>query len=218
MTTSRLLEQQRQQIHQNSRGRCQQQRSKDSNWENERKTKKCEQRQEIAGWLMGQARGLAEARLSEKVRHAVITTPSFSSGSYPQPETTTEVATRTGLYPVKILDQSEAAVLAYEHLIAQAEQAENGRPQTIVMYYLNEATEGMSAFESYRAESEQFLRLKSVAKYHFYQSVQERLMRTLAERLYDKYTQGSISRHTSLVSTTWKLLRFRLILYARAKR
>ncbi|KAF9095699.1 hypothetical protein BGX29_008898 [Mortierella sp. GBA35] len=159
-------------------------------WFNERKKKVFERRQTIATLLMGRAKEMAETRLSEKVKHAVITTASFMAKTHPQPETNVDAAIRAGLQPVRILDQSEAAVLAYEPLISQAELAEHGRPQTIVMYYLNTLTEGISVFESYRVKSEQFLRLKTVAKYHFYQSIPRRLHRALAERLFDKYSQG----------------------------
>ncbi|KAF9083326.1 hypothetical protein BGX23_011571 [Mortierella sp. AD031] len=159
-------------------------------WFNERKKKVFERRQTVATLLMGRAKEMAETRLSEKVKHAVITTASFMAKTHPQPETNVDAAIRAGLQPVRILDQSEAAVLAYEPLISQAELAEHGRPQTIVMYYLNTLTEGISVFESYRVKSEQFLRLKTVAKYHFYQSIPRRLHRALAERLFDKYSQG----------------------------
>ncbi|KAF9132151.1 hypothetical protein BGW39_000727 [Mortierella sp. 14UC] len=158
----------------------------------ERKRKVYERRQKVAGLLMERAKEMAEARLEAKVKYAVVTTPSFTTTNrYPQPESTIDAATRGGLDAVRVLDQSEAAVLAYEPVLAEAERAAKGRPQTVVMYYLNDETEGISVFETYRARGEEeFLRLKSKAKYHFFQAVDDRMRRVLGKHLYEKYKRG----------------------------
>ncbi|KAG0271129.1 hypothetical protein BGZ95_001109 [Linnemannia exigua] len=156
------------------------------------KRKAYELRQTVAKILLDRAKDMAETRLDAKVKYVVITIPSFTSADkrYPQPETTIDAVSRTGLISVKILDQSEAAVLAYAPMISQVERTANGRPQTVVMYYLNEGMEGISVFETYRAEPEEFLQLKMVAKYHFFQTVEDRMTRLLELHLYEKYTKG----------------------------
>ncbi|KAK3841917.1 MAG: hypothetical protein J3R72DRAFT_475115 [Linnemannia gamsii] len=142
--------------------------------------------------LLEKVKEMAETKLDATVKYAVITTPSFTSADkrYPQPETTIDAINRTGLIPVRVLDKSEAAVLAYEPMIAQAERAANGRPQTIVVYNLNKELEGISVFETYHANSKEFLQLKMVAKYHFFQAIEYRIGRLLGMHLYEKYTKG----------------------------
>jgi hypothetical protein len=172
-------------------------------WNAERKRRHDEQRLVVASLMMGRAKELAETRLQgeNKVNFAVVTIPSLTTAStkYSQPEFTVEAVARAGLQSVSVVEESEAAVLAYQPVIAQAEVLTR-RPQTIVMYYLNDITEGITVFEassrggeSVESESkgvEGYLRLKKVAKYHFYQSVERRMQDTLGKRMYDRYTQG----------------------------
>ncbi|KAK3836644.1 MAG: hypothetical protein JOS17DRAFT_734795 [Linnemannia elongata] len=152
----------------------------------------------VAGLLMGQAKEMAEERLREKVKFAVVTVPSltvqprtrFSRNTRPVPYT--EGLIRGGLYLLRVLEQSEAAVLAYEPQIAKAERAAGGRPQTVVFYYLNPFGEGISVFETNRDPAEEdFLRLKTVAKYHFYPSVRQRMGKAMARYIYEMYNDGS---------------------------
>ncbi|KAG0294074.1 hypothetical protein BGZ96_001829 [Linnemannia gamsii] len=172
-------------------------------WLAENERKKYEQRLVIVSLMMGWAKELAETRLQgeENVKFAVVTIPSLTTNRdhYPQSDFIVEAVTRAGLQAVRVVDESEAAILAYQPQIAQAE-ALTGRPQTIVMYYLNDIAEGITVFEassrggeSVESESkggEGFLRLKKVAKYHFYQSVEMRLHHALGKHMYDRYTQG----------------------------
>ncbi|CAO3570806.1 unnamed protein product [Mortierella alpina] len=160
--------------------------------------KAVERRLTVAGLLMGQAREMAEKRLKERVKFAVVTVPSPLDISQSKqfastpPVPSTEGLVRGGLHFLRILEQSEAAVLAYEPQIVKAEQASSGRPQIIVFYYLNIYGEGMVVFETKRdSAAEDFLRLKTVAKYHFYQSVRERMAKALAQHIYEQYQDGS---------------------------
>lgn len=157
-----------------------------------------EPRQMVKSLLMGRAKELAETRLQKgNVKFAVVMIPSLSTSksNSPQPESTIDAAVRVGLETVRVLDESEAAVLAYEPLISQ-EEAIAGRPQTIVMYYLNRHTEGITVFEASSAQSYEdkdegwFLGLKKVAKYHFYQSVERRMKQALKKRIFERYTAG----------------------------
>ncbi|KAF9901257.1 hypothetical protein EC991_006385 [Linnemannia zychae] len=99
---------------------------------------------------------------------------------------------RGGLFPLRVLEQSEAAVLAYEPQIAKVERMSGGRPQTVVFYYLSLYGEGISVFETSRDPAEEdFLHLKTVAKYHPYQSVRERMEKAMEQQCYEKYIGGS---------------------------
>lgn len=173
-------------------------------WIAENDRKKYEQQLVIASLMMGRAKELAETQLQgeENVKFAVVTIPSLATywEEYLQPEFVVEAVARAGLHSVRVVDESEAAVLAYQPKIAQAE-ALTRRPQAIVMYYLNDITEGITVFEasshggdSVESESkgggEGFLRLKKVAKYHFYQSVERRMHHAMGKQMYDQYTQG----------------------------
>ncbi|KAG9063076.1 hypothetical protein KI688_004676 [Linnemannia hyalina] len=157
-----------------------------------------ERRQKIQSFLMGRAKELAETRLLKgNVKFAVVVIPSLSTNpsKSPQPESTIDAAARAGLETVRVLDNSEAAVLAYESVISR-EEAIAGRPQRIVVYYLNNLTEGITVFEASRAQSSEdkdeggFLGLKEVAKYHFYQSVKTRMLYAMAKKIFEKYTAG----------------------------
>ncbi|KAG0286012.1 hypothetical protein BGZ96_009843 [Linnemannia gamsii] len=181
-------------------------------WDAESKRNTYELRLEVASLMMGRVKELAETRLQGegKVKFAVVIIPSLTTGhrQYPQHEFTVEAVARAGLQSVKIVDESEAAVFAYQPAIAQAE-ALTRRPQTIVMYYLNDLIEGITVFEASSSggesvESESkggdgFLRLKKVAKYHFYQTIEKRMQRALGKQMYDRYTQG----HYHTDETPW---------------
>ncbi|KAG0078762.1 hypothetical protein BGZ90_004422, partial [Linnemannia elongata] len=167
-------------------------------WEDQMSKKRYEQKQMVKSLLMGRAKELAETRLQKgNVKFAVVVIPSLSIGTpnRPQLETTIDAAVRVGLETVRVLEDSEASVLAYEPVISR-EEAIAGRPQRIVMYYLNSNTEGITVFEASRAQSSgdkdegAFLSLKELAKYHFYQSVERRMKRALAKRMFERYTAG----------------------------
>ncbi|KAF9959646.1 hypothetical protein BGZ72_009113 [Mortierella alpina] len=154
----------------------------------------------VAGLLMGHAKEMAEKRLRENVKFAVLTVPTpvdmphgtMVAGTPTPPALYTEGLVRGGLHPLRVLEQSEAAVLAYEPQLVKAERAAGGRPQTIVFYYLNVFGEGIVVFETNRDPAEEdFLRLKTVAKYHFYQSVRQRMAKAMARLVYERYTDGS---------------------------
>ncbi|KAF9144052.1 hypothetical protein BG015_000229 [Linnemannia schmuckeri] len=156
------------------------------------------QKQTVAGLLMRQAKEMAEERLREKVKFAVVTVPSLTDKPHSRtlrdtpPALHMEDLVQGGLYPLRVLEQPEAAVLAYEPQIAKAERAASGRPQMVVFYYLNPFTEGISVFETNRDPAEEdFLRLKTVAKYHFYPSVHERMVKAMVQYFYEMYTNGS---------------------------
>ncbi|KAG9319566.1 hypothetical protein KVV02_006071, partial [Mortierella alpina] len=161
------------------------------------KEKEYMQKLTVAGLLMGQAKEMVEERLRQKIKFAVVTVPSLTdkpgrTSRDTQPALHTEALVRGGLYPLRVLEQSEAAVLAYEPQISKAESAAGGRPQTVVFYYLNPFTEGISVFETNRDPAEEdFLHLKTVAKYHFYPSVHERMEKAMARYFYEIYTDGS---------------------------
>ncbi|OAQ34012.1 hypothetical protein K457DRAFT_134331 [Linnemannia elongata AG-77] len=167
-------------------------------WQDQMSKKRYEQKQMVKSLLMGRAKELAETRLQKgTVKFAVVVIPSLSIGTpnRPQLETTIDAAVRVGLETVRVLENSEASVLAYEPEISR-EEAIAGRPQRIVMYYLNSNTEGITVFEASRAQSSGdkdegvFLSLKELAKYHFYQSVERRMKRALAKRMFERYTAG----------------------------
>ncbi|KAG0037483.1 hypothetical protein BGZ82_002438 [Podila clonocystis] len=147
-----------------------------------------EQKLTVAGLLMKRAKEMAEERLKEKVKFAVVTMPPPTDKPHcirfqdTRPAPPAEAAVRGGLYPLRVLDQSEAAVLAYEPQIAKAERAMGGRPQTVVFYYLKLTNRDPAA--------EDFLRLKTVAKYHFYPSVHRRMKVAMARHFYKMYTEG----------------------------
>ncbi|KAF9902902.1 hypothetical protein EC991_004374 [Linnemannia zychae] len=166
--------------------------AEEMDWRAEERRMRYERRQKVAGILMEKARKMSEAELEAKVKYAVVTMPSFTIAKrYQQPESTIDAATRAGLEVVRVLDQAEAAVFAYEPVLAEAERAAKGQPQTVVMYYLNDDTEGLSVFETFRVEGEEeFLQLKLKAKYHFFQSVDGRMKQLLGRHLYSKYQQG----------------------------
>ncbi|KAF9153328.1 hypothetical protein BG015_003658 [Linnemannia schmuckeri] len=166
------------------------------NWEDERKRKDHEQLQVVKSLLLGRAKELAARRLQrENVKFAVVTIPSLTTNKkeWSLPESIANAAVRAGLEPVRVLDESEATVFAYELVIAQAETLA-GRPQTIVMYYLNSNTEGITVFQSFRDESEDksegFLQWKKVAKYHLYQSVKTQMQHALSKWMFERYTAG----------------------------
>ncbi|KAG0067689.1 hypothetical protein BGZ89_005793 [Linnemannia elongata] len=167
-------------------------------WHDQMSKKRYEQKQMVKSLLMGRAKELAETRLQKgNFKFAVVVIPSLSIGTpnRPQLETTIDAAVRVGLETVRVLENSEASVLAYEPEISR-EEAIAGRPQRIVMYYLNSNTEGITVFEATRAQSSgdkdegAFLSLKELAKYHFYQSVERRMKRALAKRMFERYTAG----------------------------
>lgn len=181
----------------NATGQCPGPTEAELEYQRKRQEMEYEKKLTIAGLLMRRAKEMAEERLKEKVKFAVVTMPSpadkphriISQDKRSVPPA--EAAVRGGLYPLKVLDQSEAAVLAYEPQIAKAERAMGGRPQTIVFYYLNRYTEGISVFETNRdPAAEDFLRLKTVAKYHFYPSVHKRMKMAMARHFYKMYTEG----------------------------
>ncbi|KAF9901256.1 hypothetical protein EC991_006384 [Linnemannia zychae] len=148
---------------------------------------------------MSYTKRMAEEHLGEKVKFAVVTLPtvrnppidSFTLWTPPR-ELLTGGIVRGGLFPLRVLEQSEAAVLAYEPQIAKVERMSGGRPQTVVFYYLSLYGEGISVFETSRDPAEEdFLHLKTVAKYHYYQSVRERMEKAMVKYSYGKYIGGS---------------------------
>ncbi|KAI9242457.1 MAG: hypothetical protein BYD32DRAFT_208286 [Podila humilis] len=182
----------------NATGQCPGPTDAELEYGRKRREKEYMQKLTVVGLLMGQAKEMAEERLREKVKFAVVTVPSLTDKSHSRtsrdtpPALHTEGLVRGGLYPLRVLEQSEAAVLAYEPQISKAERAAGGRPQTVVFYYLNRFTEGISVFETNRDPAEEdFLRLKTVAKYHFYPSVHKRMKKAMARYLYEMYTDGS---------------------------
>ncbi|KFH64936.1 hypothetical protein MVEG_09664 [Podila verticillata NRRL 6337] len=182
----------------NATGQCPGPTDAELEYGRKRREKEYMQKLTVVDLLMGQAKEMAEERLREKVKFAVVTMPSLTDKSHSRtsrdtpPALHTEGLVRGGLYPLRVLEQSEAAVLAYEPQISKAERAAGGRPQTVVFYYLNRFTEGISVFETNRDPAEEdFLRLKTVAKYHFYPSVRERMEKAMVRYLYDMYTDGS---------------------------
>ncbi|KAF8947264.1 hypothetical protein BGZ47_009758 [Haplosporangium gracile] len=165
-------------------------------WKDERMRKGYEQLQVVTSLLLRRAKELAARRLQrENVKFAVVMIPSLTTNKRKRslPESAADAAVRAGLEPVRVLDDSEAAVFAYEPMIAQAETLA-GRPQSIVMYYLNRNTEGITVFQTFHDESEDknegFLQLKTVAKYHFYQSVKKRMRHAQFKWMFERYTAG----------------------------
>ncbi|KAF9548074.1 hypothetical protein EC957_007357 [Mortierella hygrophila] len=159
-------------------------------WKDQTKRRWYEQRQVIKTFLMRRAKELAETRLQNgNVKFAVVVIPSLSTirSRSPQPESTIDAAARAGLETVGVLENSEAAVLAYEPAIFR-EEAIAGRPQRIVMYYLNHHTEGITPSED--KDESGFMGLKEVAKYHFYQTVKTRMLYGLAKKIFERYTSG----------------------------
>ncbi|KAF9137640.1 hypothetical protein BGX30_010033 [Mortierella sp. GBA39] len=142
------------------------------------------------------AKELAETRF-QSVKFAVVMIPSLSTSTSksPQPESTIDAAARVELETVRVLDDSEAAVLACDPVISR-EETIAGRPRRIVMYYLNSLTEEITMFEASRAQPSEdkdeggFLGLKEVTKYHFYQAVWKRMLHALAKRMFERYTAG----------------------------
>ncbi|KAF9951075.1 hypothetical protein BGZ70_001128 [Mortierella alpina] len=184
----------------NSTGECRGPMDAQAEYARKMREKAVERKLTVAGLLMGQAREMAEKHLKERVKFAVVTIPSpldisesrlrLYSTTPPVPHT--EGLVRGGLHFLRVLEQSEAAVLAYEPQIVKAEQASGGRPQIVVFYYLNIYGEGIAVFETSRdPAAEDLLRLKTVAKYHFYQSVRERMSKALARYVYEQYKDGS---------------------------
>ncbi|KAF8924834.1 hypothetical protein EDD21DRAFT_357805 [Dissophora ornata] len=181
----------------NATGQCLGPTEVELEYQRKRQETEYEKKLTVAGLLMRRAREMAEERLKEKVKFAVVTMPSPTDKPHgiifqdTRPAPPAEAAVRGGLYPLRVLDRSEAAVLAYEPQIAKAERAMGGRPQTVVFYYLNWYTEGISVFETNRDPAEEdFLRLKTVARYHFYPSVHGRMKMAMARHFYKMYAEG----------------------------
>ncbi|KAF9289099.1 hypothetical protein BGZ68_010054 [Mortierella alpina] len=184
----------------NATGQCPGPTDAEIEYRRKREEKEQQRKLTVTGLLMRHAKEMAEKQLKETVKFAVITVPS----PVDMPQGTllrntpavpyTEGLVRGGLYSLRILEQSEAAVLAYEPQIAKAERAAGGRPQTVVFYYLNLYGEGIAVFETNRDPTEEdFLHLRTVAKYHFYPSIYERMAKAMAQHVHKKYADGSFA-------------------------